>query len=140
MEQLKISKRSRQHVRELLYKYQDMKKEIALLREAILHPHKVVDANTGGGRSSLTVFESEKAIQLASHEQIAFRAKAIQVIDDVMANSSDQAQMIIELKYFGNKPMSWIAISNHEEIGYSQDSCRKIERAIVDRIGRNLGW
>lgn len=99
-----------------------------------------MDANTGGGRSSLTVFESEKAIQLASHEQIAFRAKAIQVIDDVMANSSDQAQMIIELKYFGNKPMSWIAISNHEEIGYSQDSCRKIERAIVDRIGRNLGW
>lgn len=140
MEQLKISNKSRQHVRELLYKYRDMKKEIEILREAILYPFKETDENTGGGRSSLNVFESEKAIRLASHEQIAFRAHAIKVIDSVLESSNPQAQLIIQLKYFEDKPISWAAISSREDINYSEDGCKKVARGIVEKIGVILGW
>lgn len=137
---MKINAKARQHVRELLGDYNDLKADLKELREGIMFPHSESDGNVGGGKSSLNVFEvEEKAIKLATNEQIIFRAKALKIIEDVIASSSDEAQKIIELKYFAKKPKSWISISR--EVGsYSEDGCRKIERKLVDRIAEKLGW
>lgn len=141
MSKVKISPKARQHVRYLLSNYNELKDEIKELRESIMNPHQEdSDENVGGGRSTVQNFEvEEKAIRLASHEQIIFRAKAVAVIDDVLAHCSDRAQQIIELKYFSTEPHSWIKIS-YKVDGYSEDGCRKIERRIVDRIASRLGW
>lgn len=140
MDKIKISNRSRQHVRELLYKYAEMKSDIAAIRESILYPYKQEDENIGGGKSSFPIFESDKAIKLASHSQIEFRAKAISAIDHVLGQANDEAQKIIELKYFSKDPHSWVSISQHEDINYTEDGCRKVERKIVDTIAQKLGW
>ncbi|MBO0423844.1 hypothetical protein [Enterococcus plantarum] len=140
MSKVKISIKARQHVRDLLTNYNELKSEMQELRESIMHPHRESDQNVGGGKSSLPIFEvEEKAIKLATNEQISFRAKALVVIDGVLSRSSDEAQQIIELKYFAKEPLSWVAISTKIE-GYSEDGCRKIERKIVDRIAEQLGW
>lgn len=140
MSNIKIGTKARQHVRELLANYNEMQLEINMIRESIINPHRQIDENIGGGRSSLALFEvEEKAIKLATHEQIAFRAKAVAIIDDVLAHSSDEAQKIIELKYFGHEPHSWVSIASQVE-GYSEDGCRKVERKVVDRIGQRIGW
>lgn len=139
-EQLKISNKARQHVRELLYEYKTIQSDIEGLRESIMNPYREIDENQGGGRSSFTTFESDKVIKIVSHEQIQFRTKAIKVIESVLSNSSDSAQMIIELKYFREEPLSWVAISQYDGVGYEEDNCRKIDRKIVDEIAKRLGW
>lgn len=139
---VRINTKARQHVRELLMNYKQTQKEVEELRQGIMNPHRETDENYGGGKSSLPLFEvEEKAIKLATNKQILFRAQAMAVIDDVLAHSSDQAQRIIELKYFGDtdKPKSWVAIAERVN-GYSEDGCRKVERRVVDRIARQLGW
>mgnify|MGYP003601177063 FL=1 len=137
---VQIRNKARQHVRELLANYSLLKSENEALREMIMNPHRESDDNIGGGKSSVTMFEvEEKAIKLASHEQIKFRSIALAVIDKVLAESSDHAQRIIELKYFSNEPKSWVAVA-HEIEGYSEDGCRKIEKRVVDRIAQRLGW
>jgi RinA family phage transcriptional activator len=140
LSRVKISVKARQHVRDLLVNYNELKEEMQELRTSIMIPHRESDENIGGGKSSLAVFEvEEKAIKLATNEQISFRAKALAAIDNVLSKSSDEAQQIIELKYFAKDPLSWVAIS-HKIEGYSEDGCRKIERKIVDRIAEKLGW
>ena len=137
---VQIRNKARQHVRELLANYSLLKSENEAIREMIMNPHRESDDNIGGGKSSIAMFEvEEKAIKLASHEQIKFRSIALAVIDKVLAESSDQAQRIIELKYFSNEPKSWVAVA-HEIEGYSEDGCRKIEKRVVDRIAQRLGW
>jgi len=137
---VQIRNKARQHVRELLKNYNLLKSENEALREMIMNPHRESDDNIGGGKSSVAMFEvEEKAIKLASHEQIKFRSIALAVIDKVLAESSDHAQRIIELKYFSNEPKSWVAVA-HEIEGYSEDGCRKIEKRVVDRIAQRLGW
>ncbi|MBL1224804.1 hypothetical protein [Enterococcus sp. BWR-S5] len=141
MTKVKISSKARQHVRDLLSNYSELKDEIKELRESIMNPHREeIDENIGGSRSTVQKFDVEdKAIKLASHEQIIFRAKAVSVIDNVLAHCSDKAQQIIELKYFSKEPHSWVWISQKIE-GYSEDGCRKIEKRIVDQIASRLGW
>lgn len=140
MANIRISNKARQHVRDLLANYNELKKENSDLRQMILYPFQEDDENVGGGKSSKPVFEAEeKAIKLASHEQIKFRSLAIKVIADVLARSTDEAQKIIELKYFSKEPMSWVAIAENVD-GYTEDGCRKIERKIVDLIAQRLGW
>lgn len=139
-EQLKISNKARQHVRELLVEYKTIQRDIDDLRESIMNPHIETDENQGGGRSSFSVFESDKVIKIVSHEQIQFRSKAIKVIESVLSKSTDNAQMIIELKYFREEPLSWVAISQYDGVNYEEDNCRKIERKLVDEIAKKLGW
>lgn len=141
MVNVKINIKARQHVRELLKEYNQLKQEQKFLREAIMNPyHEGSDENVGGGRSTRTSFDVEdKAIKLASHAQLKFRAQAVYTIDSVLAKSSDEAQRIIELKYFAKEPCSWVKIAENVE-GYSEDSCRKIERKVVDVIAQTLGW
>ena len=137
---VQIRNKARQHVRELLANYNLLKSENEAIREMIMNPHRESDDNIGGGKTSIAMFEvEEKAIKLASHEQIKFRSIALAVIDKVLAESSDHAQRIIELKYFSNEPKSWVAVA-HEIEGYSEDGCRKIEKRVVDRIAQRLGW
>lgn len=140
MVNLYISDKARQHVRDLLQKYSDMNNEINFLRVSIMNPYVPSEKNAGSGKTSITTYAvEEKAIKLATHEQIIFRAKALSIIQNVLAKSSDEAQKIIELKYFSEEKYSWVAISEKID-GYSEDGCRKIERKIVDKIAQQLGW
>ncbi|MBS7585693.1 hypothetical protein, partial [Enterococcus sp. MMGLQ5-1] len=114
----------------------------ASLEEAIMNPFKASsDENTGGGRSSFKSFETEnKAIKIVSHEQIIFRGQFLRIAEKVLSQSSDEAQRIIELRYFIDEPYSWVKIASIDNIGYTEDGCRKVDRAICDKIAKILGW
>lgn len=143
---VKVNLKARQHVRDLLSNYKTMEQEINEIRQSIMTPYQETDENYGGGKSSLPVFEvEEKAIKLATNKQIRFRSQVLAVIENVLANSSDHAQQIIELRYFTTDSkgeplkLSWVKIA--ETVGgYSVDGCRKIEKAVCDRIAQQLGW
>lgn len=146
MATVKVNLKARQHVRDLLSNYKTMEQEINEIRQSIMTPYQETDENYGGGKSSLPVFEvEEKAIKLATNRQIRFRSQFLAVIENVLANSSDNAQQIIELRYFttdskgGQLKLSWVKIAEMVG-GYSVDGCRKIEKAVCDRIAEQLGW
>ncbi|MDH6364654.1 RinA family phage transcriptional activator [Enterococcus sp. PF1-24] len=137
---IKISNKARQHVREILSKYNEINAEIQEIRQSILYPHRTTDENIGGGKSSFLHFETEeKAIKLATNRQIKFRSEVIYVIDTILDKCSEEAQQIIKAKYFCKESPSWVKIAG-QVAGYSEESCRKIERKIVDLIAEELGW
>jgi len=137
--QIKIDGKTRQYIRSRLLKYKDYEREISEIRTSIMNPWKESDENIGGGRSSFTSFDVEdKVIKILSSEQIAFRSKFISVVDSVLSKCTDDAQQIIELKYFGKEPVSWVKIASTVE-GYSEDACRKIERKVIDKIAEKMG-
>lgn len=140
MERIKINIKAREHVRELLRNYNKTKKEINDIRMSILYPYQETDMNIGGGRGNLRSDNSDKIIKLASHEQLKFKAKVIDIINDVLSESSVQANIIIKQRYFLEQPKTWAKISMMDDVNYSVDNCKKIERIIVDKIGVKLGF
>lgn len=132
-EQMKISNKARQHVREMLGEYPQMKREINQLRQSLL-------ASEERDNNQFAVFEAESTIKIVSHEQIHFRSMALKVMEDVLAKTTKETQLIIELRYFKREPLSWVAISLWDEVGYSEDNCRKLEKKLVDEIAKRLGW
>lgn len=140
MRSLPIDVEARKFVRARLLKYKMYQQEINTLRQAILFPHQETDENIGGGRSSLNNFETEaKAIKLVSNKQIQVRSEFIAVVNSVLSECSEEANKIIEMRYFGKQKESWAKISV-EVKGYTEYGCRKIEKKVVDRIAERLGW
>lgn len=140
MRSLPIDKEARNFVRARLLKYKLYQHEINTLRQAILFPFRETDENIGGGRSSLNNFETEeKGIKLASNKQIKFRSEFIAIVDSVLSQCSEEANRIIEMRYFGKQKASWAKISVEIE-GYTEDGCRKVERKVIDRIAERLGF
>ncbi|MBS7578442.1 hypothetical protein HOY36_13070, partial [Enterococcus sp. MMGLQ5-2] len=78
--------------------------------------------------------------KIVSHEQIIFRGQFLRIAEKVLSQSSDEAQRIIELRYFIDEPYSWVKIASIDNIGYTEDGCRKVDRAICDKIAKILGW
>lgn len=142
IEQVKVSNKSKAVVREHLSNYQNTKQEIKDLREALLVPFQEADENIGGGKSNLANDGSDRLIKMMtmSHEQIKFRVKILKTIDSVLEQSDDQAQKIIALRYFGDEEWSWAKVANHDDIHYSVDTCKRIERKIVERIALMIGF
>lgn len=142
VEQVKVSNKSKAVVREHLANYQQTKKEIKDLREALLVPYQETDENIGGGRSNIMNDGSDRLIKVMSmsHEQIKFRVKMLKAIDSVLEQSDDQTKKIIALRYFGNEEWSWVKVSGHDDIHYSIDTCKRIERKVVERIALLIGF
>lgn len=140
MERIKINIKAREHVREILRNYNKTKDDIEKIRESILYPYRETDSNVGGGRSNIMTDNSSTIIKLISHDQLRFKSKAINIIDGVLSEASEQAVLIIENRYFVSDPLNWAKISQLEGVNYSIDNCKKIERVIVDEIGVKLGF
>lgn len=132
-EQLKISNKARQHVREMLSEYPQMKEEMEQLRQSLM-------AVQEDGSNQFSAFEANSTIKIVSHEQIHFRSLALKVMEEVINNATTETQVIINLRYFKREPLSWVAISLNDEVGYSEDNCRKLEKKLVDEIAKRLGW
>lgn len=132
-EQIKISKKARQHVREMLSDYPQMKGEMAELRHSLM-------AVAEDGSNQFSVFEADTVIKIVSHEQIHFRSLALKVIEEVIGKATSETRAIIEFRYFNKEPLSWVAISLKDEVRYSEDNCRKLEKKVVDEIAKRLGW
>lgn len=140
MERIKINIKAREHVREILRNYNKTKDDIEKIRESILYPYRETDSNVGGGRSNVMTDNSSTIIKLVSHEQLRFKSKSINIIDSVLSEASEQAELIITNRYFVEEPLNWVKISQLEGVNYSIDNCKKIERAIVDEIGVKIGF
>lgn len=140
MERIKITIKAREHVREILRNYNKTKDDIEKIRESILYPYRETDSNVGGGRSNIMTDNSSTIIKLVSHDQLRFKSKAINIIDGVLSEASEQANLIIENRYFVDEPLNWAKISQLEGVNYSIDNCKKIERVLVDEIGVKLGF
>lgn len=132
-EALKISNKARQHVREMLGEYPQMKQEMDELRRSLM-------ATADDGSNQFAVFEADTTIKIVSHEQIHFRSMALKVIEEVLDNTTIETQAIINFRYFKRESLSWVAISLKDEVGYSEDNCRKLEKKLVDEIAKRLGW
>lgn len=140
MERIKLNIKAREHVREILRNYNKTNSDIKLIRESILYPYKERDENIGGGKGNLVSDGSDVIIKLLSHNQLKFKSKTLIVINEVLSESSDEANIIIKMRYFVDNPLSWAKISQLDGVNYSVDNCKKIERAIVDEIGVKLGF
>lgn len=127
MRKTKIKNKARQHVRELLYSYKDMSREISSIRDSILYPNEKVSQSL-----------ENSAISVVNEKQIAFRAKFIAITDDVLRNNAETYYEIIAMKFFDERYFSWVAIA--QKVGYSEEGCKKIERKIVDEIAERLGF
>lgn len=142
IEQVKVSNRSKALVREHLANYQNVKKEIKELKEALLVPFQETDENIGGGKSNVVNDGSDRLIKIMtmSHSQITFRVKVLKAIDSVLEHSDDQAQKIIALRYFGDTEWSWVKVASHSDIHCSIDTCKRIERRVVESIALMIGF
>lgn len=140
IEQVKVSNKSKALVREHLANFKETQKEIKDLREALLVPFVETDENIGGGRSNLVNDGSDRIIKAMSHRQITFRVKMLEAIELVLSRANDEAKRIIALRYFGDEEWSWVKVASHKDIHCSIDTCKRIERRIVEEIALLIGF
>lgn len=124
-------KETRNYVRSRMRKYNEYRREVTLFEEAIKYPWTETDENIGGGRGSRTSNPTEQqAIAMLTNDQLKNRLQLINAMDYVINSYAPIIQKLINLRYKSN--YSWVKVA--QEVGYSEDNCRKIDCKVVDRV------
>lgn len=144
---VKISNEARNYARKTLKEHQFNKREKNRMEEALRYPYREQDENIGGGRSSrLSNPIEDEYERVWTNEDFLTMVCEVNAVERVLSSITDETSLrIIEERYFnleviaeGKRRMkSWVKVA--EEIsGVTEDTCRKIEKAIVERVAKEL--
>lgn len=137
---IKIKKATFKHIESELYAYKDTLKEIALLREQIIHGTTSQDENVGGSRSSIPSRPTERIVtRLATNKKLTRLEEIASAIEKVYTGVSENHQKLIKLKYW-TKPqeLTWEGIA--QKIHTSRRQAFYMRDEIVFAIAEVLGW
>lgn len=144
---VQVSNEARNYVRRILKEHQQNKKSKDLMEQALRYPHQETDENIGGGRTNrISKPVEDEYDRVWTNGDFVSMVEEVGAVERVLHDiQDDTAYRIIEERYFnletiaeGKKRMqSWVKVANNIP-GCPEETCRKIERAIVDRIAKEL--
>lgn len=136
----KIKRDVFRHVEAELYAYPYRKKEIARLREEILHPHREADEQTIKGKGGKPGDPTgKKAVALAANAKLLHMERVQDAIEEVYNRLPEPKQELIRVKYW-TKPQRLTTVGICDEIGISERTYRRWRMQIVGEIAEILGW
>lgn len=128
------------HVEAELYAYPYRKKEIARLREEILHPYKPEDEqNIKNMYNKIGDPTAKKAIALVSHARLHYLERVVDAIEEVYNRLPEPKQELIRVKYW-TQPQRITTVGICEEIGISERTYRRWRMQVITEIAEILGW
>ena len=139
MTKIKLRTGTFKHVESELYHYHETKKEIAKLKEFIIHATPPPD-RTGGGRSNWPSDPTGRSgTMLVTNRKIEQMERIIDAIDDVYIRLPKEKQKLVRLKYW-TKPqkLTWDGIAL--ELDVSRRTAINWRDEIVYAIAELLGW
>lgn len=144
---VQVSNEARNYVRRILKEHQQNKKSKDLMEQALRYPYQETDENIGGGRTNrISKPVEDEYDRVWTNGDFLSMVEEVGAVERVLHDIKDEtAYRIIEERYFnletiaeGKKRMqSWVKVANNIP-GCPEETCRKIERAIVDRIAKEL--
>jgi len=136
---IKISRGAFQHVEAELYAYQDTLKEIARLREEILHASPEPN-RTGGGRGNTPSDRTGlAATRLATNKRLNTLTEVAEAIKGVYDSLTPDRQKLVHLKYWTRpQRLTWDGIAM--ELHVSRRTAINWRDEIVLAIALKLGW
>lgn len=144
---VKLSDEARNYARKVIKNYLNNVASVNDMELALRHPWREEDENIGGGRSPVISSPVEVEFdRVWTNKQFARTVKEITAFENVWNRiEDDKAKEIIKERYFnlevlpGNKRRmkTWVKIA-HEIDGCSEDTCRKIEKAVVEQLAEEL--
>lgn len=138
-EALKLKTGTFKHVEAELYAFHDSKRELARLKNDILHASRPPEM-TGGGRSNKPGDPTgEKATLLATHRRIEQLERIVEAIEAVYEALPSEKQELVRLKYW-TKPqtLTWEGIAMQLHVSARQAMRWRDE--IVYAIAERIGW
>lgn len=136
----KIKRDVFRHVEAELYAYPFRKKEIARLREEILHPHKPEDEqNIKSMGNKIGDPTAKKAIALAGHAKLLHLERVADAIEEVYNRLPEPKQELIRVKYW-TSPQRLTTVGICDELGISERTFRRWRVQIITDIAEILGW
>lgn len=139
MIETKLRRGTFQHVEAELYAYHDTLKEIARLRDEILHA--TPDPNrTGGGRSNKPSDGTGlAATRLATDKRLNTLVEVSDAVRAVYDGLTPDRKKLVELRYWTRPQLlTWDGIAM--EIGVSRRQAMRWRDDIVKAIALRLGW
>lgn len=136
----KLRRGTFQHVESELYGYHDTKKEIARIKNDILHGKANFDENVGGGRSNLPNDPTgNSATLLASHRKIEQLERIVDAIESVVNTLPDQKRHLVELRYWARpQTLTWDGIAMRLDV--SRRTAINWRDEIVYAVAEKIGW
>lgn len=136
---IKLRRGTFQHIEAELYAYHDTLKEIARLREEILHTSPEPD-RTGGGRSNLpSDATGETATRLMTDKRLSMMSQVVDAIQAVYDGLPPEKQKLVKLRYWTRPQLlTWDGIAL--EIGVSRRQALRWRDDIVTAVALRLGW
>lgn len=128
-----------QHVEAEIYAYHDTLKEIARLREEIMHASPEPD-RTGGGRSNMpSDVTGQVATRLATDKRLSTLTEVVEAIRSVYDALPPEKQRLVRIRYW-TKPqlLTWEGVAM--EVGVSRITAIRWRDEIVQAIAMRLGW
>lgn len=134
----KIKRATREHIKQYLYNYDWLDKEINNIRDEIITPYVERDTNIGGGQSNIPSSPDEiKAIRLADSVRLSQLEKMKWAIDDVYRQMDDTGKQFIDLYYRRNLlKIDGVAL----ELGLSTRTAKRLNTKIIIEIAERVGW
>lgn len=136
---IKLRRGTFQHIEAELYAYHDTLKEIAKLRNEILHASSEPD-RVGGGRSNLPVNMTETtAIRLTTDKRLNSLVEVADAIRTVYDALPEGKQKLVQLRYWSRPQLlTWDGIALN--LNVSRRTAINWRDEIVTAIALKLGW
>lgn len=128
------------HVEAELYAYPYRKKEIARLREEILHPYKPEDEqNIKNMYNKIGDPTAKKAIALVSHARLHYLERVVDAIEEVYNRLPEPKREFVKVKFW-TQPQRLTAVGICQKLGISDRTYSRWRSQIVSDIAEILGW
>lgn len=135
----RVRKKTFGHIEQELFFYHDTKKQIATIRDQIIHGRGVVD-NPEGGKSNLPGDPTaSKAMRLEGNKLLNNMQEIVDAIETLYQSSSGQQKRFIEAFYW-KKPQTLTLEGIAQNLFMSRRTIYRVRHRIVYKIATELGW
>ena len=129
---MRINKPVFKYIEHELYNYDEIKKELAWYREAILEGTPYVEVSGNPQPSDST---GSKVIRLTSTSFVIQSERVINAVDKSISILGDKHRELFEWKYQKGLPWQEVAL----EMGVSDRTYFRLRRELVITVGQHLG-
>ena len=128
------------HIEQELFLYQETKRDIARIREELVHAHRQTDTNIGGGKGNLPGDPTGNvATRLASDTELTAMQGIVDAVDWLYENANVTEQRFMKLYYF-TRPQTLTLEGVSMQMYISTRHLWRIRRDLAHRMAHRLGW
>lgn len=136
---IKLRRGTFQHIEAELYAYHDTLKEIAKLRNEILHASSEPDRVGGGRGNTPTDKTGVAAIRLATDKRLNSLVEVVEAIESVVERLPEKKRELVKLKYWSQpRTLTWDGIALRLDV--SRRTAINWRNEIVYAIALKMGW